>query len=402
MIILRWFLSKKVRHAVDACRHVSKLVNAQRDLLTDTAIERVEGAVETVRSELRQGGGPDKLEAALQALEKAVQKNLRPYPHPSWRENIEVFLVTGAVVLALRTFFIQPMAIPTGSAQPTLWGIVQTSLRNDPEAHVPSGLTRFVEKWWSGVSYIRIVAKEDGTLRMASKPRLVFPFVKMQTLTVGNRTYRTFFPSSFDRLESLCAGARDPLQSNTFYRKGDDIVNLRVVAGDHLFVNRLIYNFRPPHRGEIVVFSSEGMTGLIENTHYIKRLVGLPDEKVQILDNRHVVITNDQGRQELDASTPGFENVYGFNPSEPPRQDRYSGHVNNVIGAKYGRPNIAPNFPNENAVYTVPSKHYLPFGDNTMNSQDGRFWGCFPEERLVGRASFVFWPISDRFGWGYR
>ena len=50
----------------------------------------------------------------------------------------------------------------------------------------------------------------------------------------------------------------------------------------------------------------------------------------------------------------------------------------------------------------MPDDHYLAFGDNTMNSHDGRAWGAFPQEKLVGRASFVFWPISERFGWGYR
>ena len=43
-----------------------------------------------------------------------------------------------------------------------------------------------------------------------------------------------------------------------------------------------------------------------------------------------------------------------------------------------------------------------------MNSFDGRAWGDFPEEKVVGKASFVFWPIGgrdripSRFGWGYR
>src|SRR5207247_10763552 len=59
--------------------------------------------------------------------------NLLPYPSGSIRENVEVFLVTGAVVLALRTFFFQPMAIPSGSAQPTLWGITSENFRGKPD-----------------------------------------------------------------------------------------------------------------------------------------------------------------------------------------------------------------------------------------------------------------------------
>jgi hypothetical protein len=67
-------------------------------------------------------------------------------------------------------------------------------------------------------------------------------------------------------------------------------------------------------------------------------------------------------------------------------------------------------FPNERVQYRVRPDHYLVFGDNTMNSTDSRMWGDaaqgvpgdIPEEKVIGRASFVFWPISSRFGWGYR
>jgi len=41
-------------------------------------------------------------------------------------------------------------------------------------------------------------------------------------------------------------------------------------------------------------------------------------------------------------------------------------------------------------------------GDNTMNSYDSRYWGPFPEDHVVGKFAFVFWPISSRFGWAVR
>jgi signal peptidase I len=400
MLIVRWFLSKRVRHAVDACRQVRRLVRAQRDLLAPEAIRRVEQSTEGLWEVLRRGGTTAEIDAAMDGLERTVQKNLQPYPHPRARENIEVFLVTGAVVLALRTFFIQPMAIPTGSAQPTLWGIQATAV--EPGEPWPGLLRRWtIDKWWSGISYIHIVAQRDGALTDYSRPRLVFPFVRTQTLTVGGQTYRRFFPSSFETLQAQAQNAGTPLTLGRFYRAGDDVLKLKVVSGDHLFVNRTIYNFRPPTRGEIIVFSSEGLSPpLMPNTHYIKRLVGLGGERVQIGDDRHLIIDG----QRLDASTPGFENVYSFNPRQPPRKDRYSGHVNGTVAMRYNRyhPGNFEAFPDSSTVYVVPPKHLLAMGDNTMNSHDGRAWGAVPQDRLVGRASFVFWPISERFGWGYR
>src|SRR5262249_34206649 len=142
----------------------------------------------------------------------------------------------------------------------------------------------------------------------------------------------------------------------------------------------------------------QGYPILVENTHYIKRLIALGGEHMRIGNDRHVYING----KRLDASTPGFENVYGFDPKLPPEKDHYSGHVNNFIGRKYINGDLAPLFPDENTELVVRPHYYLPFGDNTMNSYDGRAWGDFPEEKVVGKASFVFWPISSRFGWGYR
>src|SRR5207247_1158498 len=97
--------------------------------------------------------------------------------------------------------------------------------------------------------------------------------------------------------------------------------NLKAVSGDRLFVNRVTYNLRQPKRGEIIVFESHGIPRLIPDTHYIKRLVAIGGDRVRIGNDRHLIIN---GRR-LDASTPLFENVYGFDPKEPPRPDRYSG-----------------------------------------------------------------------------
>ena len=44
----------------------------------------------------------------------------------------------------------------------------------------------------------------------------------------------------------------------------------------------------------------------------------------------------------------------------------------------------------------------LVFGDNTLNSLDSRYWGLFPEQNVIGKSCFVYWPISSRFGWGQR
>ena len=51
--------------------------------------------------------------------------------------------------------------------------------------------------------------------------------------------------------------------------------------------------------------------------------------------------------------------------------------------------------------FKIEPNHLFVMGDNTMNSLDSRYWGDFPREYVIGRSFFVYWPITDRFGWGY-
>ena len=49
----------------------------------------------------------------------------------------------------------------------------------------------------------------------------------------------------------------------------------------------------------------------------------------------------------------------------------------------------------------VPKGDYLVMGDNTASSLDSRFWGPLDGSKVIGKAFFVYWPLTDRFGWGY-
>ena len=204
-----------------------------------------------------------------------------------------------------------------------------------------------------------------------------------------------WFPPDYGEADLVHRAGLDP---SRVYHKGDDIVKMmKVSTGDHLFVDRLTYNFRKPERGEIIVFETKGIQGLPQDQFYIKRMVVKPGERVQIGDDRHLLING----QRLDASTPHFENVYGFNPNKPPHESEYSGHVNGTVASTYGLyPNLAPNFPDAETVFNNPDDSYMVMGDNTCNSSDSRTWGSFPAKNVIGKSFFVYWPITQRFGWG--
>ncbi|MEW6305602.1 MAG: S26 family signal peptidase, partial [Verrucomicrobiota bacterium] len=119
-------------------------------------------------------------------------------------------------------------------------------------------------------------------------------------------------------------------------------------------------------------------------------------ETVQIGNDRHLIINS----QRLDAATPHFENVYTF--TGPPRPDHYSGHLNEFTAREFGFPVPAQYFETESQKFEVRPKRFLAMGDNTLNSFDSRGWGDLPEENVIGKSAFVYWPLSKRFGWAHR
>jgi signal peptidase I len=293
--------------------------------------------------------------------------------------------------------------------QPTLYGV--TSVPDFTRAFdlaAPSAITNFeistgwtrVREWFEGVSYIHVVAESDGELKAVDAPFGLRFFNLWQTLVVGDKSYTIWFPPDYGQ---PTLQDRAGLRLGQMFHKGEDIVKMKVSAGDHLFVDRLSYNFRVPQRGEVIVFETRGIRKLPQDQFYIKRMVAMGNEKVQIGDDRHLIInlTN-----RLDATVPHFEKVYSFDPKQKPRESQYSGHVNQKVVAEY-YPNLmfnlllAPLFPDASAIYTLPPDHYMVMGDNTMNSLDSRTWGDFPASNVIGKSFFVYWPITERFGVGY-
>jgi signal peptidase I len=393
---LHWFLSKTVRHTTAMYKHVQKLLNHQRDILSPQAVDTLRKAIAETRDLVRtKPSEKQALEKQIANLEAAANKWLKPYPNSGIRENIEVLLVALAIAMGIRTFFLQPFKIPTGSMQPTLYGVTSENLLTKPDYKAPTGLAR-IREWFEGVSYVQIVAKDDGSLEEIGQPFGLPILYFWQKLRIGGHTYTIWFPPDYGG-ETLAS--RAGLRIGQTFRKGDEVANLRVVAGDHLFVDRVSYNFCRPTRGEIVVFETRGIQPLPQDQFYIKRLVALGGEKVQIGDDRHLVIDG----KRLDASVPHFEKVYDIDPKTPPKSSQYSGHVNDPQARKYdpdGR-GFAPLFPDGNSSYTVRPGYYMVMGDNTMNSFDSRAWGDFPATNVIGKSFFVYWPLTERFGWGY-
>jgi signal peptidase I len=398
---IHWFLSRKVRQAYDVCDFVRKRINEQKDILKPEHRKALETAVADLKTAALDKKSNDEIQRHLDNVEKVAGNYLIPYPAAGWRENFEVLLVAIAVAMAIRTFFLQPFKIPTGSMQPTLYGVEW-----EPIGKYPGFFQRVFSACVRGEFYHKLEAEADGTLVSLSAPKSFFRMVNRQQITVAyeingqtvTKDHLLWFspddPSRMIEAQQLRPGRR--------FQKGEYILNIKEVAGDHLFVDRLTYNFRRPKRGEIIVFRTKGIYDLPQDQFYIKRLVALGNERVRIGNDQHTYINNER----LDASTQHFENVFTFPPE--PRRNHYFGHVNGMVALRvdprYGT--LSPRFPDEKTEFVVRPNHYLVFGDNTLHSLDSRNWGDLPEENVIGKSFFVYWPISNhgnsRFGWSHR
>ena len=439
MYFLRWVLFKRFRMAAELCHQAGKLLNHQRDQLSAEAISELREAIANLRTAMHSSYNRATLEEEIAKLEETGSRKLIPYRSPGMRENVEVALFAVAIAMSVRTFFFQPMGIPTGSMQPTLYGITEGNLGQEELA--PTGVNAWVQHYLAGVSYYHLVSDGNWRLISVEKPRKSFVLFNKQRLTFRDTDkkidiVRDISPpmnSGDSMLGSGRALSEYVLNShnNYTYKKGEYVINMRRESGDHLLVDRLTYNFRKPNRGEIIVFETKNIARIEPDLFYIKRLAGLPNERIRIGDDRHLVIND----KRLDASDHPFELLYSFDVAEeiPLAQDsRFSGHVNQKVfqqvlderrktvarqnGVDPSRiqmsyaGNISPNFIDGSHEFQIPQNRYLALGDNTVSSKDSRDWGSLPAKNIFGKASFIYWPFlgqkhrtrPNRFGWAFQ
>lgn len=176
-----------------------------------------------------------------------------------------------------------------------------------------------------------------------------------------------------------------------------------LLVGDYLFVSKFSYGyskysipFSPdlfsgriwsdePERGDVAVFRLPSNPKL----DYIKRVVGLPGERIQIRDG--VLFINGEAveRELVGDYTP--EGRYNRGSDVPVYRETLPN------GVSYATLDLNPNSPGDNTrEFVVPEGHYFMMGDNRDNSQDSRFdVGFVPLENFIGRATIIFFSIAE-------
>jgi signal peptidase I len=178
-----------------------------------------------------------------------------------------------------------------------------------------------------------------------------------------------------------------------------------LLVGDYLFVSKYSYGYSQfslplspalfsgrlpdgflPERGDVVVFRLPKDT----STDYIKRVIGLPGDKIQVTD----------GIVSINGVPVKHERIADFIETEEGAPDapvkRWKDTLPN--GVSYETLDLVDNgFADNTQVYTVPADHYFMMGDNRDNSTDSRFSqvGFVPFENIVGKAQIIFFSVYE-------
>ncbi len=173
-----------------------------------------------------------------------------------------------------------------------------------------------------------------------------------------------------------------------------------LTVGDHLLVNKFIYgpripftdsrffSWKEPKRGDIIVFKYPEN----EDKNFIKRVIGLPGDKIQIVDGRLTI--NDQVVAITPANPPADKTVEG-EPSfgKPMFYTEQLGAVNHAI--QYLHDQSGYNF----GPILVPKDSVFVMGDNRDNSQDSRVWGFVSFNKILGKALVIYWSWDGDDRW---
>ncbi|AYB46416.1 signal peptidase I [Paenibacillus lautus] len=129
-----------------------------------------------------------------------------------------------------------------------------------------------------------------------------------------------------------------------------------LVASERLFINKVVYRFSEPSHGDVIVLKDPS-DGPDKKEFLVKRVVGVPGDTIEVKDQKLYVngVAQEEGYTDVPIEDPGFEPV------------------------------------------TLEEGRYFVMGDNRHlgKSKDSRMFGSVKESDIVGRAEFIFWPLSE-------
>jgi signal peptidase I len=167
-----------------------------------------------------------------------------------------------------------------------------------------------------------------------------------------------------------------------------------LLVGDHLLVNKFVFGgrghwydavlpYRDVRRGDVIVFKFPFQ----DHPHYVKRVVGMPGDRVKITDQK--VYVNGQRLDEPyayhDPLAPSDSFLYKFPPASPDEllstmQPEWASEISSHVA---------------DGELVVPPGRYFAMGDNRDHSWDSRYWGFVDREAIMGRPLVIYWSLES-------
>lgn len=404
-----------------------KVIAYRKDLLPVQAQQQISQATDQLATAIReQGSSAEQIEAQHQALGRLLQEHGGMlYGKGFFGSLVEDLLVAVIVIIGIRSFFFQPFIIPTNSMYPTYSGMNSIVYAAD---ETPSAAMRLLNKVRLGSSHYAVKASQAGTVEIpffSHAPNSLDYRIRSQQgglvryqivaarkwfglLPTQKRAYtlyvdgqavqlqvpldfnlddvirRRFFPDApnlADALHNLHrSGALNLAQSKPLLRTdqtvaaGQPVLAFDITLGDALFVDRLSYHFKRPQVGDPFVFRTRNIPGIEGGVdkYYIKRIGGAGGESIEIKEG--AIYADGKLRDEV----PAF--VKNAN-----KEGDYEGYLNLKLLAK-------------GQELHLPEDKFIALGDNSDNSLDSRSWGFVPDRSVIGKAIFIYYPFTQRWG----
>ncbi len=407
-----------------------KIGHYRHDQLTESQRQELRQKSADLRLKLKQRADASRLKLGIESLEGVLRQiGGTFYPKSTIVENVEFFLVAAIIVLGVRSYFLQPFKIPTNSMWPTYYGMTPEVYRE--RAAEPGLLSAGFRLLAFGAMPHRLDAPAAGEVLIpiggsesrgavhsqlvSGRKWLVFPTkVREYTILVGDEPATVRVPIDFDFdwlvAEAFFSDGRG-YNADSFYaevnrrirsgeteirivdgerlrcirtgrtvRAGERLLAFDVMTGDQLFVDRISYQFVRPGVGDGFVFRTGHIPNIGEDQYYVKRLVGVPGD---ILEIRPPVLVRN-GRPISGAA------AFDLNARQ---SGRYRGYFNGTAG---GQLNLG--LLTKGDTLKVETHAFFALGDNSGNSRDGRYWGFVPEKDVIGRPLFIYYPFTRRWG----
>ncbi len=433
MSIVSWYKKRKARkHLKHFKKHIKYLAHVNDDIFADATKDNLNELLTdagTIDSD-----NPDVVSEFLTKGSERVMDILPKRTHSLLREYADILAVALTVAFGLRALYLQPFKIPTSSMQPTLFGIhfIKDTELPDGSRTLPD-LPQPLHYALYSTQTAKAKISHEGVLNSNSFSQYTNRLFNQRTsFYIGGVKYD--LPGDFSQVFKYCdfqskvntgkmlekfeesfiydpsriGSKQDPVKQHYMDRpfaEGETLCDGWLSLGDHLFVDRVTFHFRDPARGDITIFTTNGVNTGSDGYFFIKRLIGLPGDHLKIIDK--LVHVKPKGESEYkpitDFGIEGINRIYSG-------KSGYHGHLPYWLlsPSKEERDSCAYQVNSKNPLAQVvfdseggiiiPDECYFMMGDNSANSSDSRRWGFVPRKNIIGKACFIFWPFSRRWG----